>query len=120
DDLRLPHPMHLHCNGLGVPGNAATTLQTMGALEGRRAHLAHLQFHAYGGVPGQRPTSRAREVIEELDRRPNLSADVGQVMFGPALAMTSDSRVGEMLHELTGRKWVDADLELDGGWGAIP
>src|ERR1700758_2376184 len=27
DDLRLPHPLHLHCNNLGVPGNVATTLE---------------------------------------------------------------------------------------------
>src|SRR3954468_11915309 len=29
DDLRLPHPVHLHCNNLGVPGNFATTIETM-------------------------------------------------------------------------------------------
>ena len=56
--LRLPHPMHLHCNNLDLAGNAATTLATMQALDGRRAHLAHLQFHGYGGEPGGRPTSR--------------------------------------------------------------
>ena len=28
DALKLPHPMHLHCNNLGTPGNAATTLET--------------------------------------------------------------------------------------------
>ncbi|MGH9797528.1 MAG: amidohydrolase family protein, partial [Candidatus Polarisedimenticolia bacterium] len=44
DDLRLPHPLHLHCNNLGIPGNVGTTLETMKLLEGRRAHLAHLQF----------------------------------------------------------------------------
>src|SRR5437588_8265395 len=25
DELGLPHPLHLHCNNLGTPGNAATT-----------------------------------------------------------------------------------------------
>ena len=49
DELGLPHPMHLHQNNLGVPGNVTTTLETMKVLEGHRAHLAHLQFHAYGG-----------------------------------------------------------------------
>src|SRR5499427_1525592 len=49
DELGLPHPLHLHCNNLGAPGNVATTIETMKVLEGRRAHLAHLQFHAYGG-----------------------------------------------------------------------
>ncbi|HEY7516556.1 MAG TPA: formylmethanofuran dehydrogenase subunit A, partial [Vicinamibacteria bacterium] len=120
DELRLPHPMHLHCNDLGMAGNADTTLVTMRALDGRRAHLAHLQFHCYGGERGGRPTSRAREVIETLDRSPLLSADVGQVMFGPATTMTADLPVSERLHELTGRKWVAADLELEGGCGIVP
>src|SRR5262245_1538793 len=42
DELRLPHPLHLHCNNLGAPGNVSTTLETMKVLEGRRAHPAHL------------------------------------------------------------------------------
>src|SRR5438445_475581 len=46
DELHLPHPLHLHCNNLGAPGNVATTLETMKVLDGRRAHFAHLQFHA--------------------------------------------------------------------------
>ena len=120
DALGLPHPMHLHCNNLGRAGNATTTLETMRALTGRRAHLAHLQFHCYGGEPGTRPSSRAREVSDALNHNRNLSADVGQVMFGPATTMTADVRVGQMLHELTGRKWVDADLELSGGCGIVP
>lgn len=120
DELRLPHPVHLHCNDLGMAGNASTTLETMRALEGHRAHLAHLQFHCYGGERGGRPTARARDVVETLNRSPNLSADVGQVMFGEATTMTADARIGEMLHELTGRKWVDSDLELEGGCGIVP
>ena len=35
-DLGLPHPVHIHCNNLGLPGNWTTTLETMQALEGRR------------------------------------------------------------------------------------
>ena len=50
-DLGLPHPVHIHCNNLGLPGNWTTTLDTMQALEGRRAHLTHIQFHSYGGEP---------------------------------------------------------------------
>ena len=37
DDLGLPHPLHLHCNNLGAPGNFTTTLETMKVLEGNRA-----------------------------------------------------------------------------------
>lgn len=28
-DLGLPHPVHIHCNNLGLPGNWMTTLATM-------------------------------------------------------------------------------------------
>ena len=69
-ELGLPHPVHVHCNNLGVAGNCRTTLDTLRTLEGRRAHLAHLQFHAYGGEPGGRPRSRAPELAEYLERAP--------------------------------------------------
>ena len=29
DELGLPHPVHVHCNNLGVPGNYRTTLDTL-------------------------------------------------------------------------------------------
>ena len=29
DELGLPHPLHIHCNNLGVAGNIRTTLETM-------------------------------------------------------------------------------------------
>ena len=54
----LPHPVHVHCNNLGVAGNWRTTMDTLRTIEGRRAHLAHLQFHAYGGRPGGRMRSQ--------------------------------------------------------------
>ena len=33
-DLGLPHPVHVHCNNLGVPGNYRTTLDTLDTLAG--------------------------------------------------------------------------------------
>jgi formylmethanofuran dehydrogenase subunit A len=120
DELGLPHPVHVHCNNLGVAGNWRTTLDTLDTLQGRRAHLAHLQFHAYGGTPGKRPRSRAPELAEHLDAHPEHSADIGQVMFGPAMTMTADAPVSAVLRELTGNKWVNADLEAETGCGIVP
>ena len=51
DELGLPHPVHIHCNNLGMPGNHATTMETMTSLEGHRAHITHIQFHSYDGDP---------------------------------------------------------------------
>ncbi len=65
----LPHPLHLHCNNLGVPGNVATTLETMKVLEGNRAHLAHLQFHAYGGDDWRTMRSEAAADRRGVQRR---------------------------------------------------
>jgi formylmethanofuran dehydrogenase subunit A len=120
DELGLPHPVHVHCNNLGVAGNWRTTLDTLDTLKGRRAHLAHLQFHAYGGTPGRRPRSRAPELAEHLDAHHEHSADIGQVMFGPATTMTADAPVSAVLREITGSKWVNADLEAETGCGIVP
>ena len=120
DELGLPHPVHVHCNNLGVAGNWRTTLDTLDTLQGRRAHLAHLQFHAYGGTPGKRPRSRAPELAEHLDAHPEHSADVGQVMFGPATTMSADAPNSVLLREITGGKWVNADLEAETGCGIVP
>jgi formylmethanofuran dehydrogenase subunit A len=120
DELGLPHPVHVHCNNLGVAGNWRTTLDTLDTLVGRRAHLAHLQFHAYGGEPGKRPRSRAPELADHLDAHPEHSADVGQVMFGPATTMTADAPVSALLRDITGGKWVNADLEAETGCGIVP
>jgi len=118
--LGLPHPVHVHCNNLGVAGNWRTTMDTLRTLEGRRAHLAHLQFHAYGGRPGGRPRSKAPEIAEYLDAHPELSADVGQVMFGPATTMTADAPVSAVLRDITNGKWVNADTEVETGCGIVP
>jgi formylmethanofuran dehydrogenase subunit A len=120
DELGLPHPVHVHCNNLGVAGNWRTTLDTLDTLQGRRAHLAHIQFHAYGGTPGKRPRSRAPELAEHLAAHPEHSADIGQVMFGPATTMTADAPVSAVLRDITGGKWVNADLEAETGCGIVP
>jgi formylmethanofuran dehydrogenase subunit A len=120
DELGLPHPVHVHCNNLGVAGNWRTTQDTLRALGGRRAHLAHLQFHAYGGTPGGRPRSRAPELAEHLNTHPEHTADVGQVMFGPATTMTADAPVSAILRDVTHGKWVNADLEAETGCGIVP
>jgi formylmethanofuran dehydrogenase subunit A len=119
-DLGIPHPVHIHANNLGMGGNWATTLETMRALEGRRAHFAHVQFHSYGGEPGALPTSRVRELIDYVDTHPNLSVDVGQVVFGDTTSMTGDGPLGYYLHGVTGRKWFNGDVELEEGCGIVP
>ena len=118
--LALPHPVHVHCNNLGQPGNAATTLASMRALAGRRAHFTHLQFHSYGGERGKPWKSAAKDVIEYVNGHPEVSADVGQVMFGSATTVTADGPVEHLLYATSGRKWVNVDIELESGCGIVP
>ena len=118
--LHLPHPVHIHCNNLGQAGNAATTLDTMRALAGRRAHFTHLQFHSYGGAKGKGWTSAARDVIEYVNGHREVSVDVGQVMFGPATTLTADAPFEYQLHASSGRKWLNVDVELETGCGIVP
>src|SRR5262245_41616497 len=120
DDLGLPHPMHLHQNNLGVPGNVTTTIETMNALEGRRAHLAHLQFHAYGGQDWSSMRSEAPAVAAEFLKHKNLTCDVGAVLFGDAVTITADGPWQHLLYELTGRKWGNLDVENETGCGIVP
>jgi formylmethanofuran dehydrogenase subunit A len=118
--LRLPHPVHIHCNNLGVPGNIETTLETMEALDGRRAHYTHLQFHCYGRADDGGWTSAADRVIEYVNNNPLVSVDVGQVMFGPATTLSADGPIEYLLHASSGRKWVNIDVELETGCGIVP
>jgi len=118
--LRLPHPVHIHANNLGVAGNASTTLASMEALAGRRAHFTHLQFHCYGGGQGKPWSSAASQVISYVNAHPEVSTDVGQVMFGPAMTITADAPVEYLLHKSSGRRWTNIDIELETGCGIVP
>jgi formylmethanofuran dehydrogenase subunit A len=123
NELGLPHPVHIHCNNLGHTGNYETTLETMRIAEGRRAHITHIQFHSYGSVAGKsadNPTSRARDISDYVNSHPNISADVGAVMFGRSTSMTADAPLAYMLRRFGGGKWVNVDTELESGCGITP
>jgi len=61
-ELGVPHPLHVHCSNLGIPGNIDSTLATIAAAEGRPIHLTHVQFHSYG-TEGERKFSSAAQRI---------------------------------------------------------
>ena len=122
DRLKIPHPVHIHCNHLGIPGNWTTTLETMKSLDGSRAHLTHIQFHSYGGTIEDQSTfcSQVPELADYVNNHPLLTVDVGQVVFGETTSMTGDGPLGHYLHKVTGRKWFSGDVELEGGCGIVP
>lgn len=115
DRLQLPHSVHIHCNNLGIPGNWTTTLHTMQSLEGRRGHFAHVQFHSYAGDPDD-PRSFASAVpqlVEYVNRQPQITVDVGHVNPGRTLSMTGDAPFSGHLQRLTGNRWFTADCEQE-------
>ena len=120
EDLGLPHPVHIHCNNLGVAGNWETTLETMKTLDGRRGHLAHVQFHSYGGNPGGLFVSRVRDLADYVNAHPNITVDVGQILFGETTSMTADGPLAYLLHQVAGRKWANLDVENECGCGIVP
>ncbi len=121
DELGVPHPLHVHGCNLGVPGNADTTLATMGAAEGHRIHLTHIQFHSYGTEGDRHFSSGAARIAEAIKANPNVTCDVGQVMFGPTVTASGDTmaqyRNAPFGHP---RKYVSMDIECDAGCGVVP
>lgn len=120
DDLGLPHPIHLHCNNLGAPGNISTTLDTLKHLEGRRAHIAHSQYHAYGGDDWDTMCSETAQLAEYFNTHPTITTDAGAVVFGDTVTITADGPWQHLLYKLTGRKWGNLDVENETGCGIVP
>ena len=120
DDLKLPHPMHLHCNNLGAPGNISTTIDTLKHLEGNRAHIAHSQYHAYGGDDWDTMCSQTAVLAEYFNTHPEVTTDAGAVLFGDTVTITADGPWQHLLYKLTGRKWGNLDVENETGCGIVP
>jgi formylmethanofuran dehydrogenase subunit A len=120
DDLGLPHPLHIHCNNLGAPGNVHTTIETMKVLNGHRAHFAHLQFHAYGGDDWSSFRSEAATLAEYFNTHTNFTTDAGAILFGNAITITADGPWQHVLYQLTGHKWGNLDVENETGCGIVP
>src|SRR5688572_21007587 len=89
EDLGLPHPMHLHCNNLGAPGNVSTTIDTLKHLEGHRAHIAHSQYHAYGGDDWDTMCSATTQLADYFNAHSNVTTDAGAVLFGDTVTITA-------------------------------
>jgi formylmethanofuran dehydrogenase subunit A len=54
-------------------------------------HLAHLQFYGYGKEGKRGFSSEAARLAERANATPNVTIDVGQVMFGPTVTVSSDT-----------------------------
>ncbi len=126
--LKLPHPVHLHANMLGRPGNSAITVDTMEIANklpinrdsGINLHMTHLQFHAYGGDDFASFRSGSEPVVNFLKNHKNISADLGQVVFADTTTMTADGPWEWILRGISGSRWCNDDIEVECGGGVVP
>lgn len=89
--LGIPHPLHVHCSNLGVAGTSyVTAIETMEAAGGLPIHLAHLQFYGYGGEGKRNFSSASAFLAEAIAFHKNVTADIGQVMFGQTVTISGD------------------------------
>jgi len=120
-ELGIPHPLHVHCNNLGIPGNVETTLATIDAAEGFPIHLTHVQFHSYGREGKRHFSSAASRIAEAVNRNRNVSIDVGQVVFGPTMTESGDTQAQfRNRRHAHPDKWISMDIECDAGCGLVP
>ncbi|MEM7304489.1 MAG: formylmethanofuran dehydrogenase subunit A [Pseudomonadota bacterium] len=120
-DLGIPHPLHVHASNLGIPGNYKSTIATMAAAENMPIHLTHIQFHSYGTEGDYNFSSAACEIAEAINSTPNVTADVGQIMFGQTITTSGDTMMQYFGHEHAHpKKWTVMDIECEAGCGVIP
>ena len=126
DELGLAHPLHVHASNLGVPGNVASTLATLDAAEGRRIHLTHAQFNCYSGPfsdadVGYAMGSGAETLSRYVNSHPNVTLDVGQVVFGQTVTISADeaAQFRNRVHARP-KHWIISDVECQAGCGVVP
>ncbi|MBM4401189.1 MAG: formylmethanofuran dehydrogenase subunit A, partial [Crenarchaeota archaeon] len=124
--LNLPHSIHLHTNNLGIPGNYATTIDTMKCLEDLAtdgkpvAHITHLQFSSFAGDDWRSMRSGAEEISKYINNHSHMTFDMGQITFTDTTTMTADGPFEYTLYQLSGHKWVNSDVETETSGGIIP
>ncbi|PZQ15039.1 MAG: formylmethanofuran dehydrogenase subunit A [Ancylobacter novellus] len=120
-ELGLAHPIHLHGCNLGVPGNEQTTLDTIAAAEGLPLHLTHVQFHSYGTEGDRKFSSGAAKIAEAVNKNPNITVDVGQVMFGQTVTASADLMSQYRNRGIASpKRWLGMDMEMDAACGIVP
>lgn len=120
-ELGVTHPVHVHGCNLGIPGNVESTLATIRAADGLPLHLTHIQFHSYGTEGDRHFSSGAARIAELLNKNPNVSIDVGQVLFGQTCTASGDSmRLYAGAKHADPKRWVVMDIECDAGCGIVP
>ncbi|MHC1551446.1 formylmethanofuran dehydrogenase subunit A [Phyllobacterium sp. K27] len=119
--LGIPHPLHVHANNLGIAGSADTAAATIEASEGVPLHLAHLQFYSYGTEGKRKFSSEASRLAAAVNGNRDVTIDIGQVMFGQTVTISSDvMRQFSAIGNASPKKFVIFDGDGNGGGGIVP
>src|SRR5262249_13105045 len=100
--------------------NFETALTTIAAADEIPLHLAHLQFYGYGKEGDRGFSSAAAQLAQAVNNTPNVTIDVGQVMFGLTVTISLD-----VLRQFNARtrarpkKWLILDGDAN-GVGIVP
>ena len=116
-ELKLPHPVHLHTNNLGHPGNFETAIKTM---KFSPLHITHLQFSSYGGDSWKTFSSEAEKLARAVNGNKGISIDLGQVVYGDVTTMTADAPFEFGLSLINRQKWSNGDIENETSGGVVP
>jgi formylmethanofuran dehydrogenase subunit A len=120
-EIGVKHPLHVHGCNLGVPGNMGTTLDTIDGIGGLPMHLTHIQFHSYGTEGDFKFSSGGAQIAEAINHNKNITADVGQILFGQTITASGDNMRQHANHGFANpNKWVCMDIECDAGCGVVP
>lgn len=132
--LNLPMSIHLHANNLGKPGNYKITADSLKIVENvavsrnlesknsrkQNIYLAHAQFNSFGGESWSDFASGSKTITDYVNSNEHVVLDLGAIPFGNATVMTGDGPAIGQIYKLTGGKWCNKDIEVEGGSGVIP
>jgi len=75
----------------------------------------------YGTEGDRQFSSGAAEIAEAVNSNPNISIDVGQILFGQTVTASGDTMRQYAGHwHAHPKKWVLMDIECDAGCGVVP
>ena len=104
-----------------MAGNIKSIIDTINGAQGRRMHLAHIQFYGYDNK-GKKEIffSGAAQLAESVNKNKNITVDVGQIMFEPTITISSDIWKQNLAKSHANpNKWIISEVE-DGGGGVFP
>ena len=72
------------------------------------------------GLAGATFESKAKEVMDYVNKHKTITVDLGCVTLDETTTMTADGPMEHHLHSLNHLKWVNIDVEMETAAGVVP